>query len=1345
VTDRLGELIAALRGDADAQQLADALWLATHLAGRPTGDTSVPGPPAEDTPGADPPARPETSPYERLPPPSRESVRRDTYRGIFRPPAQPAPADDAAAVQEGWAPSVPALPDKLELVRALRPLRRTAPSPHRFMVDEQRTAENVAELDLWLPVLNPQPQAWLDLALVTDTGPSMRIWSRTIEELVALFERLGAFRTIRRWRLDSTDPNTVRLTAAGGRTSATGPADRDPGEIVDPTGNRLVLIATDCVGPAWRDAIGPVLERWGHVGPVAILQMLPQRLWHRCPATFTAVRWSAPEPRLPNARLGVEVLGDEWDPAPEGVAVPVVELSPRWLAPWSSLVAGALPRATKGVALFTRPVPEPAPTDDEFPSKLLSPRQRLQAFQSSASPTGAKLAAYLAAAPLNLQIMRVVQASLLPESRPGHLAEVFLGGLLQEIEPEDDTPPDEDPYEFHDGVRELLLATLTRTEAIQVLRRVSAFLSVHAGNPHDLRVATAAIDLPTLRHLGRPFAQVAVQVLRAVGTPYNEAADVWSADLKDLPFVDRRTVRGITEADDVAELPVTTIGEVIRGSHPRAKVLSLPSRNPYFIGRQALLQQIQDRLPDGPVVLLPTDEHQLGGTGRVQVAAEYAHRHADDYDLVWWVPAEQISTVRTSLVSLAAQLRIPETGDVGRTLEAVRDTLSRGTVKRWLLVFENANRPESLIPYLPSGGHLLITSRSERWPGLPTTALRVGPFSRGDSVDFVLRRLPDVSRTLAERLATSLRDEPMALEQATAYITATGTPVAQYLRTFDEQDRARDRSSQLLVTWRLCLEELQRTDPGAVQMLELAPFLASTPVSVPMLLAGLQGRGRTGVLDSEKAVRRAIADLARYGLAAVDHRDDTVQIHHLVQGLTLLHHVPADAHVHHTNVVRRLLATANPQLPDDPRTWRRYSELGPHLVHSDVAGSDDTDVRQLLVDQVRYLYLRGDFHGSAELSEQAYARWAATSGHDDLSVLTLAFHLANSLRATGEIRRARNLNQETLHRQQRVCGADSDAALATANSVGADLRLAGRFTQAFRLDSENLVRHQAGKGAFDPATLRCANNLAVDLRLLSRFQEALDLDEQTLRQRRTRLAPGSPETFSSILSVALDLYYLGRYADADHLLTGETETHRAQLGADHPMALFAGRYQAMIRQALGRYDEARDLAADTWALTARRLGEDSVAGVGALVTLANCYRVVGEAAEASTLLTRGMERYVGRLGADHPLTFCAQVSLALACRAAGRGPAAHTQAATAHHGLRTALGPGHLFTVAASVNLSTIRYESGGAAPTRNALHAVLRYLGEDHDVARVARHNFAAIAQARPVLRVCDIEPPPL
>jgi hypothetical protein len=81
----------------------------------------------------------------------------------------------------------------------------------RFFLDEDATADQIAREGLWLPVLRPAPTQWLDLALVLDVGPSMRIWRHAMRELWQLLERQGAARDIRVWQLDTTRRGRVRI------------------------------------------------------------------------------------------------------------------------------------------------------------------------------------------------------------------------------------------------------------------------------------------------------------------------------------------------------------------------------------------------------------------------------------------------------------------------------------------------------------------------------------------------------------------------------------------------------------------------------------------------------------------------------------------------------------------------------------------------------------------------------------------------------------------------------------------------------------------------------------------------------------------------------------------------------------------------------------------------------------------------------------------------------------------------------------------------------------------------------------------------------------------------------
>ena len=708
---------------------------------------------------------------------------------------------------------------------------------------------------------------------------------------------------------------------------------------------------------------------------------------------------------------------------------------------------------------------------------------------------------------------------------------------------------------------------------------------------------------------------------------------------------------------------------------------ALPPRNPRFAGREDLLTQVRALLSDGPVVLLPAAGHQFGGTGRTQLAVEYAHRYADTYDLVWWIPAEQPAMTRAALAALARELALPETNDLTRTLSAVREALNRGEPRRsWLIVFENADQPEDIAPYLPGGdGHVLVTSGNSRWSDELAQAVPVAVFGRADSVDFLRDSDPKLSAVDADRLADRLQDVPMALDLATAVRSVTGWPVGEYLRRYDERT-----GDPVHIAWSLAADGLQAASPAARQLLELGSFLAGAPVSWELFWAarGLDLSPELAhTLRVERRLKAALRLISRYGLADLDPAGERLLVHPLARDL--LGRDSTDP-----SVVRAMLAAADPGDPDNPANHRRYAEIVPHLGRAEALDADAEEIRQLVINCIRFHYAGGDYESSRDLAARAVARWQTKTNEQ---TLLAQFHLANALRATGRTKEARDLNAETL-RGQREAG-DDELALATANSVGADLRLRGHFEQARQLDADNLVRYRRLLGESLPMALRCANNLAVDLRLLGDFRGARALDEQTLRQRQTILADGHSETLSSRAGLAFDLYGLGDYPAARAVLT-------AQWGEPGRLTgLWAGRFAAMAARRDGR-KQARDLAEVNVAAFRQRFGEQHVETLGALVTLANCERSAGDLDAAHGLLEQAMAGYREVLGEEHPFTLAAAVDLAGVVRAAGRPEQARAMDAESLSGLRRSVGRDHPFTLSCANGFAADLLATGEAQPS---------------------------------------------
>jgi hypothetical protein len=426
------------------------------------------------------------------------------------------------------------LREPLTLARALKPLMRRIPSGRELVLDEAATIQRIVDEGLWIPVLRPTVEPWLDLELVVDEAISMQIWRHTIRELERLLKNYGIFRDVRVWGLITNENEQVQIRRGIGAT-VKNQTSRSPKELIDPSGRHLVLVVSDCVSPLWRNGgVTPVLELWAKQGSMAIVQMLPKWLWKRTAlGGASEVRLRGLTPGVSNQKLIAKEVS-LWDELDEetGVKVPVFTLEPEKVATWAQMLSGKGSIWTLGYVfkLNTTPVNKESGLLNLTHGDL-SAEQRVQAFRVTASPMARKLAGLLASAPvISLPIVRLIRETLLKDSQQVHVAEVFLGGLLKPLsEIKADTNPDYVQYEFMDGVREVLVDSVPSQHVLNVVDKVSKYIAKKSGlsleefaavlrNQQQVRDSQIADDIVA-------FAMVTAQVLRRLGEEYVRFAE----------------------------------------------------------------------------------------------------------------------------------------------------------------------------------------------------------------------------------------------------------------------------------------------------------------------------------------------------------------------------------------------------------------------------------------------------------------------------------------------------------------------------------------------------------------------------------------------------------------------------------------------------------------------------------------------------------------------------------------------------------------------------------------------------------------------------------------------------
>ncbi|WP_053697009.1 FxSxx-COOH system tetratricopeptide repeat protein [Streptomyces sp. NRRL F-5755] len=781
----------------------------------------------------------------------------------------------------------------------------------------------------------------------------------------------------------------------------------------------------------------------------------------------------------------------------------------------------------------------------------------------------------------------------------------------------------------------------------------------------------------------------------------------------------------------------------------------VPDRDPGFTGREELLAHLGHHFDEGRSGAAVCVLAGMPGVGKTRLAAEYAHRFAAQYDVVWWIPAGGgPPAVRARLAALHDALAAPgATGTGGPAApadraRAVLGALRRGApYSRWLIVLDGADDPRHTAGLLPSGpGHVLITSQHGGWAAPEGRVLQVPPFDRAESVRYVRRRLPRVGRTEAELLAAELGDHPLAVAQAVAYLDAEVLPVPRYL------DRLRDTSwerapltatgdypttfSRALTS---VLGRLRETHPEAVELLHVCALFADGGAPPALLRISLPEPLRGQCLDPRRW-QALVAVLVEHFLAGVWTPEDgeggaaptgsVLRMHPLVRRV-VRDEMPGGYRIGLLRRVRHALAAADPCDPANVRVWPQYARIVPHLEPSGGPGEAGEENAALVLNCVRYLHLRGDSRTASHLLERMARTWRGQLGDGHPWTAAIVPRRTEVLRALGSYRRAAAADRAELARL-RAADAPATAVLAAAGDVGADLRGLGRYREALEYAREQYDGRAAVLGRAHPATLEAAGALADSLRLLGRYAEALRLSERTAAGYQRLPEPQDLWRLRAEGRHALDLRLLGHYESALGRQLATTQAHRELLGAEHPLTLSAEHGLALcelrndaVGEGLVRLREVRDAAE-------RVLGPTAPPALMTAASHACAERTHGDPDEGLSRCDESLRRHRSVYGPGHPCTAGALTNYAVALRTVGETGRARALNEEALRSLTATLGEDHPWTLGAAYNLCA-DHEHGpdpGGAPelSRTTAERATRTLGARHPWALLAWAAHAAV-----------------
>lgn len=820
---------------------------------------------------------------------------------------------------------------------------------------------------------------------------------------------------------------------------------------------------------------------------------------------------------------------------------------------------------------------------------------------------------------------------------------------------------------------------------VRSCRVVAALISVASEQAHFER-SEILIAIAMARREGRRLVPIHLSpdVEAPYGTEQLHAINMFTAD--DVDDVAARIV-------DVAQLP-TDVAE-IPGTRVFCQRTPVPPR--CFTGREDVLSDLGASAHLGTATVLTQTLHGMGGVGKTSLAAAAVEALSPQFDIVWWVRAEDPAILAVDLAELGSELGLPVLDEPAAVAEAVRNEL-QATNRSWLLVFDNAQDGRSIERWVPrrGNGSVLITSRSADF-GDVDVLIDVDTFPPSVAEQFLRRRVGQRNPAAADEPLAPILERldglPLALEQAAAWVAQVpNRRFASFAELFDDAsgDPFSDGSRPVgydhtaTTTWRVSLAAAAERAPFAERVMALLGYFA--PEEVPC--QWIRDMGDDDYFDRAGTIpiTTALDELHLYSLVKISS-NDRINVHRVIQTAARRNASVAAA----SAAVRVLKAQVSDDM-GDPRNWAPVAAVEPHalaaVTHLQPVLSDQAaPLCDVLHAVAEYQRLSGAVYRSIDTSKVALDLALTYLGTQDPTSLRARGDVAGGYHAARMYANAIDWYEALVSDQSRILSADHPETLRSRHALACSQLDAGNLTVAIQMLEKVFARRRELLDPDHPDILHSRHYLGTAYGMTRNDAKATPMLETVLADRERVLGQYHPDTADTRNNLGGRYQNTGTPERAIPLFQANLEHCEREWPANHPFTLVS-------RNNLGR-----------------------------------AYQQTGLLNLAIPLLETNLAERERLLGADHPQTLTSRDRLALAYHASGDVERSVSMLEANLADMERVLGPEHIETLASREKLG-LAYRAAGDSERGNALiRATLtvreRNLGPDHPHTRRNRHNL--------------------
>ncbi|MDM8518991.1 FxSxx-COOH system tetratricopeptide repeat protein [Anaerolineales bacterium HSG6] len=670
-----------------------------------------------------------------------------------------------------------------------------------------------------------------------------------------------------------------------------------------------------------------------------------------------------------------------------------------------------------------------------------------------------------------------------------------------------------------------------------------------------------------------------------------------------------------------------------------------------FVGREGQLASLRATFTAKKRAVQAQVISGLGGVGKTELAIQYAHRYKDEYQVVWWIQAEEATPLATDFNRLTTPLGLPgeKIDDIERVRGIVKQWLADN--KGWLLIFDNADDRDLLEPYWLEGkakqnGHVLITSRTENW-GQYAKTTPLEKFSTEEAVALLQLLTTETDETELGVLAQTLDRLPLALEQAAAYMRATPESAEGYVELFEEyrqellaESPAMYTNRTIATVWNISLKRLAKQSPQALNLLRLCSFLAPDDIPLQLLLDGAEALPPelSKALANRFLLNKLTTALNDYSL--IKRRGESLSVHRLVQAV-IRGQLSAEGRVAWLQATAKLLETWFDYEDIDTTAVTNTKQVFPHLLrlfsHANKQKWQDGRLANLLQNAGTYLRFNGDDQQAEDMLNQALNLSKTLHGTESVDTARVQVSLGAMYREQAKFEQGESYLRQALQSYQATVGQQHTDTASCLEQLGHLFYHQSKFEEVQSYYEQALtIRQQLFPDQLHINIADSFNNLGLVHQGQGDYDTAQDYFERAIKIKEATVGRHHNSTATTLSNLGALLSDRQQYAQAQPYLEEALEITSAVLGRQHPELVGILNNLATVHKGQQNFPQAQIYYEQALAVGEQVLGRENSDTAALLSNMGDFLLAQGKKKEAVPYLQRALRILEKTWGKKHP-------------------------------------------------------------------------------------------------------------